>query len=543
MSDLIPTSPSTTLKRLRDTAGNTSVPPPHAFKQPSDAPSLQQLEAILQNDPANFQAWFHKGLRHKQQHQSQLALQCFNQALTINPSDEATLIECGNVLFELEQFEFALAHHEFALQLNPASLPALHSKCLALNRLGRHQEALHSADQMLTYSPTFVPALLCQGSLLHTLGHHQEALASYQQVLQLGQADALLYLNLANLFLDMLALDLASDCYQQALLLEPDNPTLHWNMALFQLLIGDYAQGWRLYESGKNAPHLPRGRRRDCAQPMWTGEQSLDGKRILLYAEQGLGDTIQFVRYAQLVADLGAQVIIEAPASLLPLLGSLGPQFELITAGTAYQAYDYHCSLMSLPFVFNTELQTIPQHTPYLFAAPDKVSSIQIADPEKLRVGLVWSGSTTHQKDRYRSIPLAQFADLLTLDASFHCLQTEVRDTDLACLAEFPQISLHQATLHDFTDTAALIATLDLVISVDTSVAHLAGAMHKPVWILLPNPPDFRWMLTREDSPWYPSARLFRAQAQVRAQAQDWTTVMASVKQALAEKIKEKSKH
>lgn len=533
MADLIPTPSTAPLKRLRDTSG----PNPQSLKPAPDAPSLQALETLLHSDPKNFQAWFHKGLLHKQQQQAQLALQCFNQALTLHPTDEATLIECGNLLFELEQFEFSLAHHEFALQLNPASLPALHSKCLALSRLGRHQDALHSADQMLAYSPAFVPALLCQGSILHALGRYHEALASYQQILQLGQRDALLYLNLANLFLDMLEIGLAGDCYQQALVLEPENPTLHWNIALFQLLTGDYSQGWRLYESGKYAPHLPRGRRPACAQPMWTGEQPLDGKRILLYAEQGLGDTIQFVRYAQRVADLGAQVIIEAPASLLPLLASLGPQFELIAAGTPYQAYDYHCSLMSLPFVFKTELQTIPQHTPYLFAAPDKVSRIQIADQKKLRVGLVWSGSTTHQKDRYRSIPLAQFADLLTLDASFHCLQTEVRDTDQACLAALPQISQHQGALHDFTDTAALIATLDLVISVDTSVAHLAGAMHKPVWILLPNPPDFRWLLSREDSPWYPSARLFRAQAQ------DWTSVMASVKQALAEKIKEKSKH
>lgn len=526
VAGLIQHTPSAPLMRLNGTP---------VLRPSGSTASHESPDAVLASNPANVQAWFQKGMLFKQQKNAPQALHCFNQALHLAPEHEPTLIECGNLLFELEQFEFSLAHHEFALQLNPACVAALHSKSLILSRLGRYEEALLSADQLVGYAPTLAPALLCRGSILHVLGRHHEALASYQQIPLADQQNALFYLNLANLYLDMLDIDMASDCYRQALTLEPHNPTLHWNLALFQLLTGDYAQGWAMYESGKHAPHLPRGRRAVCVQPMWTGEQSLQGKRILLYAEQGLGDTIQFIRYAKLVATLGAQVIIEVQASLIPLLRSLGPDYLLIAAGTAYQDYDYHCSLMSLPYVFKTELGNLPQHTPYLFAAPDKVSRLQMTSQNRLRVGLVWSGSTTHQKDRYRSIPLAQLAPLLALDASFHSLQKEVRDTDQAALSGLPQLTQHQAELEDFSDTAALIARMDLIISVDTSVAHLAGAMHKPVWILLPDPPDFRWLLAREDSPWYPSARLFRAHDH------DWTSVITDVKQALAEVIAEKA--
>lgn len=494
--------------------------------------SLDLVNAVLVSDPENFDAWFKKGLILKQLPLLDQALQSFNHALNLQPGNQATLIECGNILFDMEQFEFALAHHEFVLQLNANCIPALNSRALCLSRLGRHEEALQTVNQLIRLAPDCAPALLSQGTILHALGRYAEALDTYQHMICINQANATVYGNIANVYLDMVEIDKARENYLKALDLEPENPSVHWNLGLFYLLTGDYPRGWQLYESGKLAPHLPRGKRKPCQQPMWNGEQSLQGKRILLYAEQGLGDTIQFVRYAKRIADLGAQVIIEVPESLVSLISSLGNQFDIISAGTAYEAFDYHCSLMSLPFFLGTALNHIPSGTPYLFAPAEKVHNIQAPDKHPFRVGLAWSGSKTHHNDLHRSIPFKALEPLLSLNASFHCLQKEIREEDSDLLRDSGKLTLYTGKIQDFSDTAAIVATMDIIISVDTSIAHLAGAMNKPVWVLLPNPPDFRWMLEREDSPWYPTARLFRCHSN------NWQEVVVRVKQALEALIK-----
>jgi hypothetical protein len=255
----------------------------------------------------------------------------------------------------------------------------------------------------------------------------------------------------------------------------------------------------------------------------------VDGKVILLYAEQGYGDTIQFCRYASLLRDQGATIVLEVPGSLKALIQSLSGSITVVAQGEALPTFDLHCPLPSLPAALGTELKSIPGHTPYLAPDLDHMHrwATRLEPRRAFRVGLAWSGKPTHRNDANRSIPFADLASLRECGVELISLQKEVRESDAAaltglCLQHFG------ADLADFSDTAALISQLDLIISVDTAVTHLAGALGKPVWVLLPLVPDWRWMLNRQDSPWYPTARLFRQTAMGR-----WDEVIDSVRQEL----------
>jgi hypothetical protein len=260
-------------------------------------------------------------------------------------------------------------------------------------------------------------------------------------------------------------------------------------------------------------------------QPLWLGEQSLFNKTILIYPEQGLGDYIQFIRYAALVEQLGAKVILGAPSPLMTIASTLDGQFTLIEKAPIPD-FDYHCPVMSLPLAFKTTIHTIPSKIPYLFVDNDKQNTWrQILGKKSIpRVGLVFSGSTEHKNDHNRSLAVTQLQSLFNLPIEFHCLQQSIRSDDALFMAENCHVKTHQDMLKDFSDTAALIAEMDLVISVDTSVAHLAGALGKKLWILLPYAPDYRWMLDRTDSPWYPTATLFRQPA-----VGDWDSVIIQI--------------
>jgi hypothetical protein len=295
------------------------------------------------------------------------------------------------------------------------------------------------------------------------------------------------------------------------------------------LALGRYTEGWQPYEARrrvKGAAVLP-----DRQRPLWLGKESIAGKTILLYAEQGLGDTIQFCRYAALVAGQGARVILEVQPALTTLLADIeGPQ-QLVAQGDPLPDFDCHCPLLSLPLALGTRLETIPASIPYLAAQPERIAKWEAAlgQKEKPRVGIAWFGNPQNGSDRNRSMPLHRLLPLLTAGASFVSLHHEVRAEDQTVLDARPELLHFGGGLGDFTDMAALVTRLDLVISVCTSVAHLAGALGKPVWVLLPFAPDWRWMLDRTDSPWYPTARLFRQQ-----RIGDWDGVIRTVAEHLA---------
>jgi hypothetical protein len=317
--------------------------------------------------------------------------------------------------------------------------------------------------------------------------------------------------------------------YQQAIALKPNYAEAYWNMALLKLQLGDFKAGWQLYEWRWKTADFPSPNR-PFQQTLWLGETTLEGKTLLLHAEQGLGDSIQFCRYALKFTEQNVRVILEVPKPLLHLMRSLSAEISCIERGTVLPDFDTHCPLLSLPLAFSTQLETIPAKVPYLFADPYKHKFWQEKLPKNSlkRIGLVFSGSAWHSNDQHRSIALSLFLPLLQLPFNWYCLQNEFRNADHEFLANCPQLTSYASLLTDLSDTAALLAELDLVISVDTAVAHLAGAMGKPVWILLPHNADYRWLLERNDSPWYPSAQLFRQQ-----ELGNWSPVIEEIRTCL----------
>jgi hypothetical protein len=294
-------------------------------------------------------------------------------------------------------------------------------------------------------------------------------------------------------------------------------------------LIGDFQRGWREHEWRWKTDFLRRSER-SFTQPLWLEQENISGRTILLHGEQGFGDTIQFCRYAPLVSARGARVILEVQEPLQDLMTTLVGPAQVLSRGSPLPDFDLQCPLLSLPLAFGTCLDTIPSVTPYLSASVEAAKNWQarLGTKARPRIGLAWSGQLTHPNDKNRSIGLRSLLPLLDAEAEFVSLQKEVRADDVTILKDRGDLLHFGDALTNFSDTAALISNMDLVISVDTSVAHVAGALAKPVWVLVPFIPDWRWLLDRDDSPWYPTARLFR-----QDETRTWDNVIARVHAAL----------
>jgi tetratricopeptide (TPR) repeat protein len=498
-----------------------------------DQAAHQHLDRAIQIDANNFEAHHQKAGLFKENFQYQEALNYFNLALTINPNHVMAYVNCGNTLLEMQQFEFALAHHDFALSIDPHHIAALNGRALALHGLNQHAEALKCFEYALALDPTSALTCINLATVYDQLDLRDQAIQLLEKIKLTHATDVQILCNLGKLYEDVLNIPLALENYQQALSISPNDKLTHWNLAHLYLKIGNFKDGWQLYESGRDAIPTLKMQRKNCAQPLWLGQASIAGKRLLIYAEQGLGDTFQFIRYVDQLIALGAKVILELPKSLISIIQFSYPHIHIIEKSQPFTDFDYHTSMMSLPLAFKTNLSTIPANIPYLFAQKEKVKKFNIAHINQINIGLVWSGSTIHHNDANRSIALEQLRPLLDINANFHCLQKEIREIDYLALDNLPDLKTYTTQLNDFSDTAALIDAMDLIISVDTSVAHLAGAMGKPVWILLPSTPDFRWMLNTEDSPWYPTARLFRQEI-----LGSWERVIQTVALELKELVK-----
>ncbi|MFZ2267940.1 MAG: tetratricopeptide repeat-containing glycosyltransferase family protein [Azonexus sp.] len=433
----------------------------------------------------------------------------------------------GETLHCLKRHAAALADFERAAALSPERADVQNNSGSLLKLLGRYSEALVRFDRAIALAPDFAAAHFNRGVVLQDLRRYEEAVLSYDQaILAKGDyADA--YANKGCVLRELGAYDAALECHRQALAINPQHVEARFNSALLLLLLGDFSAGWALYESRWETTAL-RASSRGFQQPLWDGRLSLSGKTILLHAEQGFGDTVQFCRYLGMVRALAGQVIIEVQASLVGLLAPLAGTAIIKARGEPLPAFDIHCPLMSLPLVFATTLTSIPDLVPYLVVDPFALGVWQerLGTPVRRRIGLVWAGSREHANDHKRSVPLVRLLPLLELDAEFHCLQKIILPEDKAVLAK-QGVFYHEEELDDFSDTAALVSLMDLVISVDTVAAHVAGALGKPVWILLPFSPDFRWLTERADTPWYPSARLFR-----QGRLGDWDGVVSQVLEA-----------
>ena len=456
-------------------------------------------------------------------------IRIIEKSLQINSKQPEANYNLGNALKDLKRLDEALASYDRAIVLKPDYADAYSNRGNTLKDLKRLDEALASYDHAIVLKPDYAEVHYNRGNTLQDLKKMDEALASYDRAIIL-KPDYAKALNNRGLSLQNLKrLDEALVSFDRAIVLKPDYAEANWNKSLLKILNGDYLEGWQLYEwRWKKEPLI--NYLRVYKQPLWLGNESLINKTLLIYPEQGFGDYIQFIRYAVLVEQLGAKVIIEAPLDLMILCSTLKGQFTLVENRKPLPDFDYHCPVMSLPLAFKTTLETIPAQIPYLYVNEDKKQKWQekLGKKTVTRIGLVWSGSPTQSNDHNRSLLLQRLTGILELPLEFHSLQKEVRVVDVKTLTDFPHIRQHQDDLKDFSDTAALIDAMDIIISVCTSVAHLAGAMGKKVFILLPYASDYRWMIDRTDSPWYPTATLFRQPA-----LDDWETAIAEIKQLL----------
>jgi tetratricopeptide (TPR) repeat protein len=453
------------------------------------------------------------------------ALKNFDRALEINPCDADTLYNRGSILGGMERYEEALASCDRALAIKPDFAEALNVRGNALGCLKRPMEALESFGCALKIKPDYAEALNNRGVVLRALNRLEEALESYNHALKVAPDFADATYNRGMVLSELARTEEAVVAYEQALKIKPNYVEAHWNLSLCHLQLGNFKQGWEGYEWRWHEKQLKESKR-DFLQPLWLGKESLRGKTILLHGEAGLGDTIQFCRYAKHVAALGGTVLLQVQPPLLPLLVNLEGVRLILPKGATLPAFDYHCPLLSLPLAFQTALDDIPADIPYVYSDATRRAAWQnkLGRKTKPRVGLAWSGNPNHHNDGNRSLALMKILPLLQEEFDWISLQQEIRSIDVDLMALRRDIRHYGAQLQNFSDTAALVSLMDLVVSVDTSVAHLAGAMGKDVWILLPFNPDWRWLLGRDDNPWYPTVRLFR-----QPKIGDWESVIVMV--------------
>jgi tetratricopeptide (TPR) repeat protein len=472
-------------------------------------------------DPAALK-WL--GMLEFQQDHLQESVRLLQLSLQINPNQPDALSFLGSAFQALDQLDQAVGSFDRAIALNPDNADAYSNRGFALHGLNRFEEALASCDQAIALNPGNAKAHNNRGLALESLYRLADALESYDRAIALNPDIAMIHNNRGNALQALKRLDEALESYNRAIALQPDFAEAHFNVSLTKILMGDFEEGWKLYE-WRWKKDQQKKYSRNFTQPLWLGDQPVAGKTILIHTEQGLGDFIQFCRYAPMVAAMGARVLLETPVPLISLAATLKGNITIINYGEPPPPFDLHCPILSLPLAFKTAVTSIPASVPYLYTDPDRQKSwqLRLGTKSKPRIGLVWSGSASHKNDRNRSIPLRIMKPLLQLPAEFHAMQRDIRQDDAALISrlfsKFRKIRLHHDQLYDFSNTAAVIQEMDL-----------AGALGKAVWILLPYAPEYRWMLDRSDSPWYPTATLFRQGA-----PGDWESVIIKVAAKLVE--------
>ncbi|MDP5241245.1 tetratricopeptide repeat protein [Uliginosibacterium sp. 31-16] len=517
----------------------------------------QLYQAVLQIDPRQVDALHLLGLLCSDAGDDESAVRWIGQALTLNPGFAAAHVNLGLALRRLGRHEEALETYDRAIAIAPDVVEAHFNRGNLLRDMGRTQDAFESFLRVLQFQPMYADALNNCGSILWKAEKYAEAITYFDRVLAIepGHVDA--QVNKASALEKLGQLDDALKIYDRILEVEPDHvPALvnrgvvleekgliplalehylqaqklspgyadaHWNEALCRLKIGEYETGWEKYEWRWKEQR--KNWIRDFKQPQWQGE-SLDGRTILLHAEQGFGDTLQFCRYARLVADLGARVVLEVQGSLVKLLSSLEGVSQIVAKGAELPEFDLHCPLLSLPRLLRTRVDQIPDGSAYLSAPHEILEKWQNLIPAvgRRRIGLIWATTTKGNKN----LPISMLEKLIHEGNDYFCIQKGVGDGDRTVLGRFSNLFLYDKELDDFADTAALVSCMDVIVSIDTSVAHLAGALGKPVWIMLPFAADWRWMIGRDDCPWYPTARLFR-----QPSPNDWIPVVDHISAVL----------
>jgi len=485
--------------------------------------ALASFDRAIALRPDYAEAWYNQGIALRELRRPLDALASYDRAITLKPDYAEAHNNRGNALSDLKRYEEALASYDRAVALKPDYAEAYSNRLIPLRELRRPEEALASCDRAVALQPDYAPAHNNRGNALYEFRRLEEVLASFDRAIALKPDYAEAYGNRGVMLFEMRRMEEALADYDRAIALKPDYAEAHYNRAMHSLTLGDYARGWAQYEWRWRTTQFEEAVR-DLAAPLWLGREDLRGRTILLHAEQGLGDTLQFCRYVPQVAALGATVVLEVQAGLERLLARLEGVDRIVTRGQALPPHDFQTPLVSLSLALGAG----PDGNlgPYLTPDPEKAAAwaARLAGTGGLRVGLCWAGGSrpdqpiAHAIDKRRSLPLEAFAPLAAVPGlELYSLQ---KGPPAAQLLEVqargwpgPPIIDLTAELKDFADTAALVANLDLVISCDTSTAHLAGGLGVPVWILNRFDACWRWLADRDDSPWYPGARLFRQTA------------------------------
>jgi len=456
--------------------------------------ALRSFDSAIEIKRDYAQAYLNRGVVLKRLKRLDEAVDSFDRAIEHDPSVALAHLHLGESLYKACRLGDSLASLDRALELSPESAEALSMRGVVLHELDRFDEAMECYDRALAADPNSMEAHSNRGALLHDLNRLEEALASYNAAVRLDT--------------------------------RAQNPDLLWNRSLTLLLMGNLERGFREYESRWLCESIKKhSGHRLFKQPLWLGNTPIVQKTILLYGEQGLGDSIMFCRYAKKVKGAGARVLLQVPRQLTSLVIGLDGVDLVIENEGQIPDFDYQCPLMSLPLAFKTDLETVPSSDRYLHTSQDKrdLWRKRLGENSRPLVGLAWSGSSHHKNNKKRSVPLAELLKHLPQGFEYVSLQKDISEADRQALSK-RGVRHFEDLLTDFSETAALCENMDLVISVDTSVAHLSGALGKTTWVLLPFTPDWRWMLYRSDSPWYESVKLYRQDSQ-----RNWSGVLKRV--------------
>lgn len=496
---------------------------------------------MRQNDMEQLAVLFRTAVEHQFQGRPGEALKSYDAILRLHPKLAAAHCNRGMILQEFGRVDEALRCYDEAIGIEPQNAGAYYNRATALQRLNRPGEAVRDYDQAIGLKPDYVAAHVNRGIALRALKRDTEAVASFDRAVDLDPRVAMVHDLRGNALRDLRRLHEAIRSYDRALEIKSDLVLTGFRKGMCLLLMGEYEQGWPLHEWRKRTPE--RTGYREYAQPVWSGTENLEGRTLFVYAEQGLGDTIQFCRYAQQARKLGAKVVFAVQDSLMRLLKNLGPGIDVVGLASQPSGFDYHIALMSMPLAFRTTLANCPANVPYLCAEPERVEIWrQRLGNHGFRIGIAWQGNRKSEVDAGRSFPLRHF-EVLAKIPGVRLISLQKND-GAEQLLELPT-GMRIETLGDdfdplpdaFVDTAAVMESLDLVISSDTAIAHLAGALGRPAWVALKYFPDWRWLLDRPDSPWYPTMRLFRQPA-----PDDWPAVFAAMESQLPEQIKKRSR-
>jgi tetratricopeptide (TPR) repeat protein len=510
-------------------------------KQPAKA--VDALSRALEINPNFVEAYYNRSIALNELGLLQEALVGYDKAISINSNYADAHFNRGNVLNELGRLEEALESYDKAISIKADYAEAYSNRGIALQRCERLEEALADYDKAISIKADYAEAYSNRGTVFKELGRLEEALESYDKAISIKADYAEAYSNRGITLKELGRLEEALLSHHKAVDIKPDYAEASWNLSLCNLLMGNFQDGWQGYEWGwKNNQ---RGTKRNFLQPLWLGGESLKDKTILIWAEQGVGDVIQFCRYLSIVRSVGCRVIFEVPKKLIPLMRGLTSFDELIEQGKPLPLFNYHCPLMSLPLAFKTDISTIPQSNKYLDVQLNRLNEIKqeiaLKNPmKKPLIGISWH-SIAKATGISRSIELKQLIESLSLEqVQYVNLQygdtaREIEEIRSAFGVEIAQSSVNNHD--DIVGLSALIDACEVIVSIDNTTVHLAGALGKPTLVLLPFASEWRWLLDRDDSPWYQSIKLYRQE-----RMGDWSEVLSRVKTDLQTKLAQEVK-